>query len=67
MDRTGTGSISLVEFRKVAKDCRVKMSDSDCDRLFRAFDSANEGKLYYEDFLSAVTVSLVFMPTFRAN
>ena len=46
----------MPEFKKVLKDYRLKLSDQDCEDLFRAFDSQKTGTINYDDFLRSLIV-----------
>ena len=55
MDADGSGLLSLSEFQNVLDQQRIPgMCASDAERLFRVFDTSNDGEISFDEFLTAL-------------
>eukprot|EP00753_Platysulcus_tardus_P001808 PLAT11559.1.p1 GENE.PLAT11559.1~~PLAT11559.1.p1 ORF type:complete len:2610 (+),score=1075.75 PLAT11559.1:1106-7831(+) len=53
MDRNGDGRMSRSELRRVLRSIDVTLSESELERLFDSFDADDDGRINYQDLLSA--------------
>ena len=54
MDDDGSGSLSLEEFSKGLRECRLELSSKETSHLFRYFDRDDSGEISYDEFLVGV-------------
>ena len=54
MDDDGSGQLSMDEFCKGLKECRLELSAKEASHLFRYFDKDDSGEISYDEFLVGV-------------
>ena len=52
MDEDNTGDISVTEFRKALRECKVGVADTEVQELFNTFDADSSGGISYTEFIS---------------
>jgi len=52
MDEDNTGDVSLTEFKKALRECKMGVADKEVQDLFNAFDEDNSGSITYNEFIS---------------
>jgi len=56
LDKGNEGKISLEHLKKVLKENRIKINDTDCEQIFMAFDKENSGFIFYDELLKSIVV-----------
>eukprot|EP01035_Chromulina_nebulosa_P017555 gene17555-23119_t len=54
MDDDGSNSLSLDEFTKGMKECKMNLSPQEVKDLFKYFDTSKQGVIRYDDFIDAI-------------
>ena len=54
MDNNGNGSLDPVEFKYGMRDFGIDLSEAELTALLKYFDSNNDGKLSFDEFLRAI-------------
>jgi len=54
MDRNGGGSLDPVEFKYAMRDYGLGLSEIEVQQIVKNFDTNNDGKLSFNEFLSAI-------------
>ena len=54
MDRNRNGSLDPVEFKYAMRDYGIKLSEIEVSQIVKHFDTNNDGKLSFDEFLRAI-------------
>ena len=58
MDDDNTGDLSMSEFRKAMRECKMGVADKEVNELFAMFDDDSSGAISYNEFISHLAGAL---------